>query len=283
VSHPPGVSWYENGQSALSGPLLDLDRRLDAVFMAWAREENAVEHVFPVLLPAGILGRLDYFRSFPHLVTFAAALDQDPSNLRAFADGEPVDESGEVRLARLAPVRDVLTPAACYHVYPHFEGRSLDGVSRVTVRSTCFRRESTYTPLERQWSFSMREIVCLGNSKEIGEFLSRMRDRIDQAGRALKLPVVWQEATDAFFDPSRNPKAVYQKVDPVKMELVFENRLAIASTNQHRSYFGEIFGIDREGAPAHSACVAFGIERWLSAWVHTFGPHPERWPELPRA
>ncbi|HET9234111.1 MAG TPA: hypothetical protein VFP10_08245, partial [Candidatus Eisenbacteria bacterium] len=124
-----GLSLYPNGQTALSGPLLELDRRLDALFLAWAREESATEHVFPTLLPASVLGRLDYFRSFPHLITFAAALEDDPDNLRAFSAGEPVNASGTVQITQLTPVRDVLTPAACYHVYPHFEGRALDSMT----------------------------------------------------------------------------------------------------------------------------------------------------------
>ena len=127
----------------------------------------------------------------------------------------------------------------------------------------------------------MREIVCLGTPLEIGDFLARMRGRIDGAWRTLGLNVAWQDATDAFFDPAQNPKALYQKVDPVKQDFVFEDRLAIASTNQHRSYFGEVFGIKRDGAPVHSACVAFGVERWLSAWVHSFGVDPKQWPEVP--
>ena len=108
----PGLTQYPNGQTALSGPLLELDRRLDALFLAWAREESAAEHVFPTLLPASVLGRLDYFRSFPHLITFAAALEDEPGNLRAFSTAEPVDTSGTVQTTKLTPVRDVLTPAA---------------------------------------------------------------------------------------------------------------------------------------------------------------------------
>jgi hypothetical protein len=34
------------------------------------------------------------------------------------------------------------------------------------------------------------------------------------------------------------------------------------------------------GAPAHSACVAFGIERWLFAIVDRHGLDPSGWPDL---
>ena len=38
----------------------------------------------------------------------------------------------------------VLTPAACYHIYPHFAGGRLEGRRVVTTRNTCFRCEANY-------------------------------------------------------------------------------------------------------------------------------------------
>jgi hypothetical protein len=72
-----------------------------------------------------------------------------------------------------------------------------------------------------------------------------------------------------------------QKLDPVKTEMVFENRLAIGSVNFHRNYFGEAFDIQCGGEAAFSGCVAFGVERWIAAWLSTFGPQSGDWPALP--
>jgi len=68
-----------------------------------------------------------------------------------------------------------------------------------------------------------------------------------------------------------------QQVDPTKFELVFDDRLAIGSTNLHHDHFGRAFDIVRDGEPVRTACVAFGIERWLAAFVHHFGPEGP-WP-----
>jgi seryl-tRNA synthetase len=39
--------------------------------------------------------------------------------------------------------------------------------------------------------------------------------------------------------------------------------IAVASFNYHEDHFGRAFGITlRDGSHAHTACVAFGIERW---------------------
>ncbi|WP_165818518.1 hypothetical protein [Frankia canadensis] len=39
--------------------------------------------------------------------------------------------------------------------------------------------------------------------------------------------------------------------------------MAIAFTNLHRTFFGERAEIALDGEPAHTSCVAFGLERWL--------------------
>jgi seryl-tRNA synthetase len=276
----PGYRWLENGQSALSGKLLELYRRLDQLFLNWASACNAAEHQFPTFIPARELAKLDYFRSFPHLVTFPVVLDMTDDNLKRFTDGEPLDPTGAVHLTCAAPIRDVLTPAACYHFYIQFQGERLEAPRYVTTRATCFRREAYYSPLERQWSFSMREIVCIGTADEVKEFLQRYQDKVERFFRRVGLSVEWKKATDPFFNPSRNPKYLLQRLDPVKTEMVFKTGLAIGSINFHRNYFGEAFQISREGKEAFSGCVAFGVERWIYAFFNQFGSDESQWPNL---
>ncbi|MDX1433567.1 MAG: hypothetical protein R3286_14085 [Gammaproteobacteria bacterium] len=268
------------GLTVLSGALLDLDRRLDRVFVSWAEHLGAREYRFPPCIEAHHLDRLDYFRSFPHLATFPATLDGARENLEAFARADAVAADGHVELGRIAPVEHVLTPAACYHVYVELEGRELDAPHFVTTRATCFRNEASYAPLERQWSFSMREIVCLGTAAEVEDFIGRATSMLDAFVGDTELPVAWQAATDPFFAPASNPKYLFQKLEPVKHELVFGGDLAIASTNFHRDYFGEAFAICRAGAPAFSGCIAFGMERWLAAFLRHHGEAPESWAAL---
>ena len=271
---------YESGQSALSGELLNLFHELDSLFRLWAAESQAGEYLFPTFIPAAALAKLDYFRSFPHLVTFPVALEASEENLKRFTGGEPMDASGVLHFSNLAPARDVLTPAACYHFYLNFQGEVLDRPRFVTTRAVCFRREAEYIPLQRQWGFSMREIVCLGTAEEVKDFLAKYQERVGRFFKEIGLPVEWKEATDPFFNPSKNPKYLLQKLDPVKTEMVFQDRLAIGSINFHRNYFGEAFGITREGKEAFSGCVAFGIERWIHAWLTHFGPRAGDWPRI---
>ena len=277
-----GVGHRDRGQTVLSGDLLALDRRLDAIFTGWARHWNAVEYRFPACVEARHLERLDYFRSFPHLATFPVTLSREKENIESFARGEPCDPGGKVDLPKLAGTEHVLTPAACYHVYIELEGETLEAPRYITTRATCFRNEDEYTPLERQWNFSMREIVCLGTAAEVENFLTRSTRVINHFAAGIGLPVEWADATDPFFSPASNPKYLFQKLEPVKRELVFGDNLAIASTNFHRDYFGEAFAITRDGEKAFSGCVAFGMERWLSAFIGAYGKQPQDWPCLER-
>lgn len=275
-----GYRWYENGQSALGGPLFKLFQRLDRLFLSWAERCQAREYLFPPFIPARVLAKLDYFRSFPHLVTFPVTLESSEGNLKQFAEGAPMNEKGEIRLTATTPIRDVITPAACYHFYHFFQGERLERPAYLTTRAHCFRRESHYLPLQRQWSFSMREIVCIGSADEVKDFLARYQERLSRFFEKTGLPVVWKEASDPFFNPSQNPKCLLQKLDPVKKEMIFEDRLAVGSVNFHRNYFGDVFGIQREGKEAFSGCVAFGLERWIYLFLTHFGPNESDWPVL---
>lgn len=279
ASRLEGLDWQgESGQAALSGALLRALERLDRRFLRWARAQGAEEHRFPIFIAARELEKLDYFRSFPHLVTFPVAVAASPEALRAFTEGPPVDGSGAVRLGACAPVREVLTPAACYHFYVRLQGRTLEAQRDLTTVAACFRREDHYEPLRRQWNFTMREIVRLGTAEEVKSFLASFRERLTRLFEEVDLPVEWTQATDPFFDPSKNPKFLAQMLDPVKTEMVFAG-LAIGSINFHRNFFGETFAIRRGGEAAFSGCVAFGLERWLYALLARFGSDEAAWPE----
>jgi len=272
-----GLYWHPSGQVGLRGPLLELAEGCDRAFMSLAAIWRAEEERHPASLPASRLQRVDYLRSFPHQATFPARLD--PAGLTEFLAGQMVGDHGEVALTQLSPVSDILTPAACYHLYSSREGESLDRPSYLTTRNTCFRRETHYEPLRRLWSFTMREIVCLGTKPEAVAFLHRARAAVDEFLCLMDLPVKWLTATDPFFQPQSNPKYLLQRVQPTKHEATYGGDLAIASMNLHHDHFGMAFGLTRAGEPAHSACLAFGIERWLFAITDRHGLDPESWPQ----
>lgn len=274
-----GLLWHQDvGQATLRGSLLRLAADCDRAFLILADAFGADEEQHPAAISAELLNRLDYFSSFPHQATFPAVLDGDDDNLAGFAD-DPLGEAG-LRLPRLAPVRAVLTPAACYHVYAAHEGEEFAAASYFTTAATCFRREAVFEPLVRQWAFRMREVVCAGTAAEVSRFLAQARQLADRLCRELSLPLVWEPATDSFFRPLTNPKFLLQKVSPTKEEAVFGGRVAIASVNLHHDHIASAFGISRAGQAAHTGCLAFGVERWLYALCSRYGEDPADWPSV---
>lgn len=272
-----GVRFHERGHVTCWGPALALSRRLDALFLGWAGAWRAEEFGFPPFLSARDLGKTDYFNSFQHLATFPVNLAADDTALAEFGERNREVER-ELTLGPTAAVQDVLTPAACYHVYTHLQESALAEPCYVTTKSICYRREAEYRALERQWSFTMREIVCVADATTVKEFLATMQARLASFFDAMKLPISFVPATDPFFRGRRHPKHFAQQLDPVKFEMMFAGRLAIGSLNFHRNYFGEAFDITLQGVPAFSGCVAFGVERWMHAVVSCFGADPADWP-----
>lgn len=273
------LKWHPDGQASFGGEMLTLYHQLDLCFLNLARDCGAKEYKFPSHLPAEFLDRLDYFHGFPHLMTMPAVLDRTEENIELFRQkGGLID--GAIPVTTLAPIRHVLTPAACYHFYRHFEGAALDHPLYLTTVATCHRCEEKYEPLQRQWNFNMREIVCIGSAETVKDFLRDYEIKVKELTSAIGIIIAWKDATDPFFRPTQNPKHLAQRIDPVKKEMIFEDHLALGSLNFHRNYFGEAFKINFNGELAFSGCVAFGIERWMHAILKTYGPDAKNWPDL---
>src|SRR5262249_57731620 len=81
-------------------------------------------------------------------------------------------------------------------------------------------------------------------------------------------------------------------VSKVEQELNFElltpvnwveNPTACMSFNYHQGHFGEIWGIETAaGGVAHTACVAFGMDRLALALFAAHGIELEKWPRSVR-
>jgi hypothetical protein len=276
---PLGLRWHGSGRVSLSGPLARLAAQCDSAFTTLAGLWAAEPEDHPAMLDLAAMQAAGYLSAFPHLATFPVCLAAEEENLRDFTAG-PVAADGALRLTRTTPVREVLTPAACYHVFVSHERDNLTVPSYLTTRNTCFRREDHYEPLRRQWSFRMREIVCIGTRAEVTAFLGAAREAASALLRELDLAVAWEAATDPFFGPAGNPMALAQRLQPTKHEAVFGGDLALASVNHHEDHFGAAFGITRQDRPAASGCVAFGIERWVYAFTRRHGTDPRAWPDI---
>ena len=235
----------------------------------------------PAALSWRTLETAEYFASFPQWLTAAAHLgDDDASHADVAASTRPAAAAR----ARFRPPAAALPPAACYHVFEGLRASVLTGARRVTLQCTCWRHEGPATlPLERGWSFTMREAVAVGTAAEIGAFRTEGEAAVLRVAAALGLEPEVVEATDPFFRPTARGKELVQRLKELKREVTLPlgggRRIAVASTNLHEDFFGRAFTIrDATGAPASSGCVAFGLERWLLAFLVAHGPDAVAWP-----
>lgn len=268
------VHCHEDGAVTLGGAVLAHFGRLDALFASWALQHGGAQLRFPDHVPIATMQRIGYLASFPHLATFMAPLSRDSTHgARSFATSNP----RPVEAAALESPASMLAPSACFHAYPRLQDQDLPSACVLTMRGTCYRHEREYTPMRRQHAFAMRELVCIGSAAEVEAFVQHMANRIRAWLVALDWAMDWEPATDPFFDPQADPKRLAQHLGGLKTEVRYGD-LAVCSLNLHGTFFGEAFSIRREGRTAHSACVAFGLERWLYAFAARFGEDASGWP-----
>ncbi|HUF49319.1 MAG TPA: hypothetical protein VMN60_00710 [Longimicrobiales bacterium] len=278
-----GELWeHAPGLTALRGDTLGLYHAMSLELERVARAEVDEAWQVPPAVSFDTLARADYFASFPQWLTAAAQLDDDEQVLAAVAAAaDPAD----MAMLALAPTRHALQPAVCYHVYAALADSVLDSVRAVTVCGTCWRREEAYAPLERQWAFTMREAVCAGERAAVDAVRRHgMHDALALADRlGLKAEVV--TASDPFFAPSTRGRSLLQRLKSLKHELLLPigdgRATAAASFNHHEHFFGDAFNIRlSDGSSAATGCVAFGVERWVLAFLTAHGADAANWPAV---
>jgi seryl-tRNA synthetase len=286
-----GVSMLGPGQVALSGLPLHLFRYFDRLFngfgSAWC-----LEHVMvPALVPSSALSRCDYFRSFPHSLTFASHLRPEADVISRFrVRHETAKALDQESLADMETPEACLSPAVCYHIYHLNQNQKLPHAGRTfAVCGKCFRYESrNMIDLRRLWDFTMREIVFLGNRESVQSSRGRSIDMMCEFLEQHRLAGEIRTASDPFFiAPEAAPKTCFQLSSESKFEVSLllpeGERIAVASHNYHADFFGRAFNIMLESSGhSHTGCVAFGLERWVYAFLAQHGSDVGKWPAIVR-
>jgi seryl-tRNA synthetase len=278
-----------DGLTGLRGQLLSLFRFFEREFLKLAREFRAEEHQYPAMVPGEVLVEVGYFDHFPQHVTFCSHL---PANLPLLESLASDLKAGGGRLTerlggQLAEPRHVLTPGVCLPCYRQQRGVMLEPgrVRTLTMQNHVFRYEgASFRPLTRAWDFTVRDIVFFGSYEELSRLRSEVIDRALGLCRELDLEVTVELAHDPFFLDASRDKAIYQRMGEVKYELLFQlphrgETLAASSFNLHRDFYTSVYDTRRaDGELAESACMGFGIERWLYGFLSQKGLDPSGWP-----
>jgi seryl-tRNA synthetase len=250
------------------------------------RDPNTEVLRFPPVMSRRQVEKSGYLKSFPHFLGCVSCLTGEEPEVRAAVDRH---EAGEDWTPSLAAADLVLSPAACYPVYPLAASRGdlpADGLL-FDVACDCFRREPSKM-LDRLQSFRMREYVQIGTPEQIDAFRRRWMKLAE--GFAARLGLSWRidYASDPFFGRGGKLMAASQVEQALKFELLIpvhsaEQPTACMSFNYHRDHFGSTWNIrTATGDVAHTGCVAFGMDRLALALFATHGLDFARWPATVR-
>jgi seryl-tRNA synthetase len=263
----------------------DVLERTNALITQVARDDGAESCTFPPVIDRRILDRVDYMDSFPNLAGVVHSFFGK--------DKEARDLSGRIHEGRpwgelLGMTDVVLTPAACYPLYPTMAG-TLPPLGRlVTMLGWVFRHEPSPEPTRMQ-SFRVREFVRAGSPDEVVAWRDMWLERGVSLLQGLGLPARSDVASDPFFGRAGKMLAASQKELRLKFEVLVpviseDNPTAVCSFNCHQEHFGEVFKIHTaDGKVAHTACLGFGLERVVMALFKTHGMDPKSWPAPVRA
>lgn len=269
-----------------SGVFEDVITRFDALVTRLGGFQNAEVLRFPPAMPRAWFERSGYLKSFPNLAGTVHAFcgsDHDHSVLlECIAEGK--DWTGQQQATDI-----VLTPAACYPLYPVIARRGPLPENGVLfdLQSYCFRREPSQEPT-RQQLFRMREYVRAGSPEQVRGFREEWMELGQKLISSIGLPFTVDVANDPFFGRAGRMMKATQREQALKFELLVpvnseENPTACLSFNYHQDHFGKTWGIEQaDGSVAHTACVGFGLERVAIAMFRHHGMDVEAWPDKVR-
>ncbi|CAG4891728.1 amino acid--[acyl-carrier-protein] ligase [Paraburkholderia gardini] len=286
----------ENGLYGRSQVFEDVIDRLNVAITHLGADQQPEVLRFPPAMRRTDFEDSEYLKSFPDLAgTIHSFCGNDAGQQRLLrclddAMAKSDDDRDDEWMSQQKPTRVVLTPAACYPIYPVMARRGPlpTGGRTIDVLSYCFRHEPSLDPARMQM-FRQREYVRLGNAEQVMAFRQMWIERGSLLVTLLNLPVDVDLANDPFFGRGGKIIADSQRAQALKFELLIpvanaQSKTACLSFNYHMDHFGAIWKIGCEdGSVAHTGCVGFGMERITLALFRHHGLDVNAWPDDVRA
>ncbi|MHB0950933.1 MAG: amino acid--[acyl-carrier-protein] ligase [Allorhizobium sp.] len=271
-----------DGLYGRSGRFEDVIAAFERLIDRFGGDDGAEAIRFPPGMNRAYFEKSGYMKSFPQLAGTVHSFcgnELDHVSLLKCMDADE-DWTSEQKATDI-----VLTPAACYPLYPTIakRGNLPEEGGLYDLQSYCFRHEPSNDPA-RQQLFRMREYVCMGTQDHVTDFRQTWMDRGVRMMAEVGLPVEIDVANDPFFGRAGKMLANNQRDQNLKFELLIpitsvSKPTACMSFNYHQDAFGSKWGLKLEdGSVAHTACVGFGLERIALALFHHHGLDTEAWP-----
>ncbi len=263
------------------GPVFeDVLRSFDALVQRTAAPDGAQELMFPPIIARTLIETVGYMDNFPQLAGSVHSFAGSDAKARELSARVHAGERWE----DLLDITEVmLTPAACYPVYPTFSGLLPEGGRLVTVMNWVYRHEPSPEPTRLQ-HFRMREHIRVGRPDAVVAWRDAWLQRALALLEGLGLPVQSDVASDPFFGRAGRMLAANQVDQKLKFEILcpvisLEKPTAICSFNWHQDHFSSKFRIrNADDTLAHTACLGFGLERVTLALLKHHGLDPKEWP-----
>ncbi|HZZ71721.1 MAG TPA: amino acid--[acyl-carrier-protein] ligase [Pirellulales bacterium] len=274
------ISMQVDGLYGLSGVFEDVVERFEQLVTRRARRLRAEVMRFPAIMSRDAYLKMTHLDNFPDLL---GSVHSFTGNERDHARMLGLRNRGEDWTQALCPTQVMMTPAACYPLYPTATGSLADEGRLIDLRSFVFRHEPALDPA-RMMIFRQREFVRLGTAEQALAHREFWLEEGTEVLNLLGLPVERVVANDPFFGRAGRLMADAQKDQILKYELTItvaseEKPTAIASCNYHQNHFGKTFDImTPDGNPAHTACIGYGLERIALALFMRHGFDTDRWP-----
>jgi seryl-tRNA synthetase len=276
------------GHVILRGPAAQLmsliNSKIEKMFVDCFKAEL---EIYPATISCKTLDRCNHFTSFPEHIDFVSHLKSDVDVLNSFSTDCREHGWSEARHeGKMAENDFAISPSCCYHCYEGMEGWELEAPGRCTTMTLgCHRYEgANHKTMSRLRSFTMREIVWVGQPRFVIEERAKAEELIIQWAKDWEVVGTFETANDMFFTQDYAVKASFQRQQQAKKELKLlipsENQsISVFSSNFHAMTFGKAFNISIGGRPATSGCLGWGFERWIYAIFSQFGLDVAHWPE----
>src|SRR5438046_4386058 len=171
---------------------------------------------FPPVINRAAFERSEFAESFPQLFgavhAFAGDHAQQLRLVRSMQAG--TDWGADTRLTDF-----VLTPAACYPLYPLYAGDLPEGGVTVDVSSFCFRHEPSAEP-GRLVAFRQREFVRIADATTAQAWFGEWQQTALAAIRSLGFDCRLATAADSFFGRGARLLADGQRQQSLKFEVL---------------------------------------------------------------
>lgn len=275
------IFFWGNGQVSFSSKGKFILDYFDNIFAEVAIDLGAVEKIYPTLLPVQEYFRTGYIKKTPQYSIFCNTI-KDEIELIEKAEGYAKDS----RINEIfKEPQYALSPSACFHTYIENKNKILEQDTIITFRQNVFRNEGrlNYNDIGRLCDYNVREIVMIGSDKYVEECRKKIMEKTSAIMKKYGLLGDIKIASDSFVIPRMQMYRKIQKIDKSKYEMHLKinakEEMAVASFNLHGKAFSDPFNINVKGEDdTVTACVGYGLQRWVIAFLCQFGFDEKNWP-----